>query len=337
MSSSVLKVSLGTAGVLGLLDVVQLTPPTTAYLMVGERCSRDCAFCAQARTSQARVDALSRIIWPPQDLETTLQRVAETYRRGRLQRVCLQVTAAPGYLEAAEHVLRRLWQESDIPLSASVVARHLDDVRRLFDAGASRLALALDAATPAIHRRVKGGGWQRTLSLLEEAAQAFPGRMSTHLIVGLGEREEEMAALFQWLTDRGILIGLFAFTPVPGTALESRPPPSLAVYRRLQVARLLIVEGHIHARDLTFDRDGRILGYGFDKGELCALLADGRAFQTAGCPGCNRPYYNERPGDTLYNYPRPLTPREVEEALDCITIEEEDCLYDHLSRRPPLR
>ena len=37
---------------------------------------------------------------------------------------------------------------------------------------------------------------------------------------------------------------------------------------------------------------------------------NGQAFQTSGCPGCNRPYYNERPGRTMFNYPRPLTPEE---------------------------
>ena len=40
---------------------------------------------------------------------------------------------------------------------------------------------------------------------------------------------------------------------------------------------------------------------------LRALIADGRPFQTPGCPGCNRPYYNERPGGPMYNYPHPLS------------------------------
>ncbi|MCW3977503.1 MAG: radical SAM protein, partial [Candidatus Bathyarchaeota archaeon] len=32
---------------------------------------------------------------------------------------------------------------------------------------------------------------------------------------------------------------------------------------------------------------------------------------TSGCPGCNRPYYNERPGGPLYNYPRQPLPDEI--------------------------
>jgi len=41
----------------------------------------------------------------------------------------------------------------------------------------------------------------------------------------------------------------------------------------------------------------------------------GEAFQTSGCPGCNRPYYNERPGGFIYNYPRPLSAAETAAAL----------------------
>ena len=39
------------------------------------------------------------------------------------------------------------------------------------------------------------------------------------------------------------------------------------------------------------------------------------AFRTSGCPGCNRPYYNERPGQIPYNYPRPPTPAELADAV----------------------
>jgi len=316
----VIRVSLGSAGVLDLLDVAQKDLPTTAYLMVGDRCQRDCAFCAQARTSRARADALSRITWPRQDLEMTIARVAAAYQQGLIRRCCLQVTASAGYLEQAEYVLHRLHEACDIPLSTSVVARTLDDVARLFAAGAERIALALDAATPDIHRRVKGPGWEKALRLLEEAAGRFPGRLSTHLIVGLGETEKELVTLLQHLASQGITIALFAFTPLPGTAWEDHPAPSLASYRRRQAARFLIASGRIGAADIAFAADGRIVGFGLRPAELHDLLADGRAFQTSGCPDCNRPYYNERPGGVIYNYARPLTPAEAAQAIALLPI-----------------
>jgi len=310
-----IRVSLGSAGVLGLLDVAQRDLPTTTYLMIGDRCRRDCAFCAQARTSRARADALSRITWPRQDFEATAVRIAAAYRQGLIQRCCLQVTAAPGYLERTEYVLSRLAALSAIPLSASIVARRPDDVRWLFRAGAQRIGLALDAATTEVHRSTKGPGWEGTLGLLEAMADEFPGRLSTHLMVGLGETEADLVTLFQRLADHQIMVALFAFTPLPGTALEGRSAPLLVQYRRLQAARFLIAAGQIRAEDIVFAPDGCILSYGLQPVYLRNVLSDGRAFQTSGCPDCNRPYYNERPGGMIYNYPRPLLPEEIAQAI----------------------
>jgi biotin synthase len=50
--------------------------------------------------------------------------------------------------------------------------------------------------------------------------------------------------------------------------------------------------------------------------EITTFLADGVAFQTTGCLDCNRPYYNERPGKTMYNYPGPLSADQVRQALE---------------------
>ena len=48
---------------------------------------------------------------------------------------------------------------------------------------------------------------------------------------------------------------------------------------------------------------------------LLGSIINGQAFQTSGCDDCNRPYYNERPGGLIYNYPRQLTPLEVAKAI----------------------
>ena len=124
-----------------------------------------------------------------------------------------------------------------------------------------------------------------------------------------------MASLIQRLTEKQIVIGLFAFTPVRGTALSSADPPSLDHYRRIQVAHWLISAGSSRVQDFCFDRQGHILHYGIAPERLRELLRDGRAFQTTGCAGCNRPYYNERPGGPMYNYPRPLARDEVEHEI----------------------
>ncbi len=307
-----INVSSGTATVLGLSEAFIDAPPTTAYLLVGEKCERDCSFCTQARSSRAPAQALSRVIWPPYEEKKTLSALKEAYKWGKIQRACLQVTASPGHLSRTEEIIAQL---KGIPICASVVVSNLDQVVKLLDSGLEIVGLSLDVANEEVYRHVKGGSFNQALGFIEEAAKRFPGRIATHLIVGLGETEEEMAWLTQYLHDWGVIVALFAFTPNPGTALENQSAPPLSSYRRIQIARHLIVEGLARVEELLFSLEGHILAFGLEEHELSDVLKDGRAFQTPGCPGCNRPYYNERPGGLLYNYPRPLTPAEIQQAM----------------------
>lgn len=327
--AKVIGVSAGTADVLGLAHTPTDAPPTTAYLLLGGRCARDCAFCAQARSSSAPADALSRVSWPAQKEDATLDALAEAYAGGRIVRACLQVTAGPGALAQTQRLAAAIRRRAPVPVCAAVLPKSLAAVSRLLESGVDVVGFGLDAATEEVYARVKmrdqpAGApaaarrtpWRRQVELLEAAARQHPGRVSVHLIVGLGETEREMAGLMQRLADLGLMIALFAFTPVRGTAMEATPPPDLTVYRRMQVARHMIAGGHRRSGQFRYDASGRLAGFGLHGASLRALLADGVAFQTSGCPGCNRPYYNERPGRTLYNYPRRLTQEEVARAIE---------------------
>jgi len=307
------KVSIGTATVLGLADMLMDVAPTTAYLMVGGRCALACRFCAQARDSRANALALSRITWPEYPLHEIMPRLATAVSRGAFRRACLQVTVAPGYFDTTLTVVQAIRAICDVPVDAAILPRDLHQVEALLAAGVDHIGFGLDAACERVFRRVKEGSWKRSLRLIEETARRFPGRSAVHLIVGLGETEQEMTWAIQHFHDLELVVGLFAFTPVRGTALENQPPPPLGQYRRMQVACHLISHGLTRAETFAYDATGRLSA--FNVPNLAALLADGTAFQTSGCPDCNRPYYNERPGGVMYNYPRPLTPTEVAEAL----------------------
>jgi biotin synthase len=315
---SSVNVSIGTAGVLGLADVPMDVAPTTAYLMLGGRCSMACGFCAQARTSQADALHLSRVTWPEFLLTETVERLAQTVERGAVRRCCLQVTAGQGYFYRALEVIRAVKAVTDVPLDAAVLPPTMAHVAELIAAGIGHIGFGLDAASERVFGRVKGGDWARSLRLIEETARRYPRRAAAHLIVGLGETERETVGTIQMLHDWGVTVGLFAFTPVRGTAMAHLPPPPLAAYRRVQAARHLIVHGLARADDFTFSLDGQLVDFGLPG--LSALLADGVAFQTSGCPDCNRPYYNERPGGPFYNYPRLLSQTEVGRALASILL-----------------
>jgi biotin synthase-related radical SAM superfamily protein len=310
-----INVSVGTAAVLGLVDVPMAVAPTTAYLMLGGRCLMNCAFCAQARESQANALNLSRVIWPEFDLDDVLPRLAEATAKGVLRRACVQVTVTADSFQDALSVVRAVRAAADLPFDVAILPRDLNQVRQLLDAGTDHVGFGLDAASERVFRRAKGGNWARSLALIEQAARAFPGHAAVHLIVGLGETEREMVERVQWAHDLGVTVGLFAFTPVRGTHLANQPPPSLAAYRRMQIARWLIAHGMARIEEMEFDGEGRLISLGAE------LPESGEPFQTSGCPDCNRPFYNEQPGGPLYNFPRPLSAIEAAQAIAAMEID----------------
>jgi biotin synthase-related radical SAM superfamily protein len=314
-------VSAGTAAVIGLQRIRQTDSPTTAYLMVGGRCENDCAFCAQARSSKARAHFLSRVVWPSYPAEQTIEAIAHSFVQGDIERCCLQVTRFPGHLRETLRLVQQLRSATCIPVCVSIALSSLEDIRSLLQHGVERVTLALDAACDRVYAETKGRDWQRRLDLLRCAAWLFPGRIGTHLIAGLGETEREMSAILQEMVDHQITVGLFSFTPVPGTAWGNRRPPGLSAYRRIQAARFLLTTEACRVVDFSFFGGGQIASYGMSPRRLHNLLSDGQAFQTAGCSGCNRPYYNERPGKVMYNYPRPLNAGEREAAISAVMAE----------------
>jgi biotin synthase len=310
-----INASIGTAAVLGLADVAMADAPTTAYLMLGGRCLMNCAFCAQARDSQADVLHLSRVTWPEYDMETVVERLAEAAARGKIRRACVQVTVTADAYERALSVLRAVKAVSAVPFDVAILPDDLDRVRRLVEAGADHIGFGLDAVCERVFRLVKGGDWSRSLALIEGTARAFPGRAAVHLIAGLGETEQEMAERMQWAHDLGVTVGLFAFTPVRGAHLAELSPPLVSVYRRMQAARWAIAHGRARSEGMAFDLHGRLIQLG------APLPEGGEPFQTSGCPDCNRPYYNERPGGVMYNYPRVLTNDEAAQAIGEMKME----------------
>jgi biotin synthase-related radical SAM superfamily protein len=98
------RVSYGTAIAMGLIKAKLLAKPTTAYLMTywSGRCSNDCAFCAQARSSRADLEKLSRVVWPA----FKVKEVVEHLRSGNFARICLQTIEYPRMLDDVFELLR---------------------------------------------------------------------------------------------------------------------------------------------------------------------------------------------------------------------------------------
>ncbi|HUV98333.1 MAG TPA: radical SAM protein, partial [Candidatus Paceibacterota bacterium] len=204
--------------------------PTTAYLLTysGRKCTANCGFCSQARDSKSRADMLSRVTWPTFATREVLSKLETAAQRGIVKRVCVQTLNYPAVLKELLALVKELKRmRVGIPVSVSYQPLNKEGMVKLRQAGVDRISIPLDAATKDAFKRVKGsftGGpydWDRQHDALLEAAEVFSkGRVSTHLIVGLGETEKEMMESTQWCVDNGIYPALFSFTPVPGTSLE---------------------------------------------------------------------------------------------------------------------
>jgi biotin synthase-related radical SAM superfamily protein len=315
-----IRVSVGTAIVLGLLEGKLDAAPTTAYLMTynADKCTANCGFCPQARTSQSNAELLSRVTWPAFTTKNVLKKITNATQHRKIKRVCIQALNYPQVFTHLAALITAIKQHATIPVSVSCQPLNKENTRRLAEAGADRIGIALDAATEKLFNQIKGAKangpyrWNQQFTQLRQAVNLFgKGNVSTHLIIGLGETEKEAVNLIQQSVNTGVLPALFAFTPIRGTTLENKPQPTLASYRRIQLARCLITNRHATLTDMHFDTNGKITNFGINKAQLTQIVESGKPFLTSGCPDCNRPFYNEKPSGPIYNYPRNPKPEEI--------------------------
>ena len=295
-----MRASIGTLAVLGLRDIRMAAVPTTAYLMVGGRCCGDCSYCGQGRSAEGDHSHLSRVVWPEVSDEVLEQ--AFMAHPGAFQRVCFQTTASPGVLRRLLDAVPRIRAASGAEISVAYRVTSTDEADRLFAAGVQRIGVAIDCCSERLYPRLRGGTLADAVALVKDLAGRYPGRISTHLIIGLGEDEMEAAELMIDLHHAGVLVSLFAFTPVRGTRMSNDTPPPLLSYRRLQLL-LDLLDLQEEQFYVAYDARKTIHGLGLSEARLRAFLKHHFVFVTHGCPGCNRPFYTEAPGGTMYNFP----------------------------------
>lgn len=317
-----IRVSIGSAIALKLTKGSLDALPTTVYLLTYRKgkCNANCAFCPQAKNSKGRADMLSRITWPSFPTMQVVDGIEEAVKNGKIKRVCIQALNYPTVFDDVLSIVSSIHSKCTVPVSVSCQPVNIETMKKLATAGIERIGIPLDAANEEIFDKIKGKHadgpyvWNKQLQTLDDAVKIFrEGNVTTHLIVGLGETEKDIVYIIQRCVDMSVYPGLFAFTPISGTILESSAPPALSQYRRIQLARYLIVLEKTRYDNMRFDINGRIVDFGVSSDALHQVIMTGLPFVTSGCPNCNRPYYNEKPGGPLYNYPFMPTKAELEE------------------------
>ncbi|MFX0023072.1 MAG: radical SAM protein, partial [Candidatus Hermodarchaeota archaeon] len=315
-----IRVSIGSASVLGLGLLPQFkSPPTTCYIMTYKEgyCNANCGFCPQARSSKGSTENLSRVNWPIFNFKDFLTKLKYMPFSKKFERICIQTLNYAENFNDLIEIVTQIRMYTDIQISVAIPPFSKDQLRELKNKGVERVGIALDGATPNIFNNIKGrniGGpynWEEHIQKLHEALDIFSkGFVSTHIIIGLGETEKQVIKLIEELNKMGIVVSLFAFTPIKGTKYENKPQPEILSFRKIQLARYLIINDKNNLKDFTFNMRGQLINVNIGKNDLNDIINDSNAFLTSGCPGCNRPYYTSKPSGPIYNYPRLLTEKE---------------------------
>ncbi|MEW5724106.1 MAG: radical SAM protein, partial [Thermodesulfobacteriota bacterium] len=274
-------------------------------------CRANCAFCGLARERKGDWPdkKFIRVAWKTYPTDEIIARLKNA--PAHVERVCLSMITHPRSRPDVLDLCRRVREASNLPVSLLITPTLLsrEDLLDMKAAGADRIGVAIDGATPEIFDRLRGRGvagphkWDHYWLIYGQALEVFgPGMAGVHLIVGLGETEEDMVRAIGRGREMGGSTHLFSFFPEKGSALENHPRPPLGQYRRVQAARWLIDHDLTRPEKMAFNPAGQIIDFGLNGPDLAETLAGGEVFETSGCPGasgrtaCNRPYGNERPG-----------------------------------------
>ncbi len=283
-----------------------------------EGCWANCTYCglARERPGAAEDNSFIRVGWPLFETDLVADRIAE--HREKIGRVCIaQVHDKRANADLID-MTRRVRAKSDVLISALVSANLLDvdSLRDFKDAGADIVGLGLDAASEDVFEKTRGRTakgphtWDHHWYIVEAAREMYgPMNVNCHVVVGLGETDEELVELFYRLKDIDVAGYLFSFNPEPGTAMANVPRAPLHRWRRIQLVKHLIEDSQLARSRIRFDNDGFINHLAAERSLVDQLISSGRPFMTEGCPdeegevACNRPFGSYKPGEEFRDYP----------------------------------
>ena len=297
-------------------------------------CVGRCSYCGLSGERQGRYEDKSfiRVDWPVHSLTTVCERLNKY--ADWVERVCISMLTNNRAVEDTITITRYLKEGMDLPVSLLISPTIASDsvLERFKDAGAEMVGIAIDTATEELFIQHRGKGvkgphkWERYWQVLQEAVDVFGrDKAGCHLIVGMGETEQQMVETIQRVRDIGAQTHLFSFYPENGSLLSDKPSCDVGQYRRVQLSRYLIDHNLSRENQMGFDPAGRITDFGLNKSQLDEIIDSGKPFQTSGCPGktmegaCNRPFGDGPPSD-IRSFPFKLDSSDVEKIREEIAV-----------------
>ena len=322
LSPDYVRISMAAAMVLGLERGRFLRDAATRCVNLlqnyPEGCWANCSYCglARERPGVAEENSFIRVGWPLFATDLVADKIAE--HQEAVGRVCIAQVHDKRANQDLVDMTQRVRAQSDVLISALVTATLLDHdwLARIKEAGADIIGIGLDGASEHVFHDCRGRGargphdWEYHWKIVEAAREMYgPYRVNCHIVVGLGETDQELVELFHKLKAKEVAGYLFSFNPEPGTAMADRPRAPLHRLRRIQLVKYLIEESDLDAGAVEFDSDGAMTRLSATGNQVDEAITSGTPFRTDGCPdkqgevACNRPYGSYRPGEAFRDYP----------------------------------
>lgn len=293
-------------------------------LTYNDGCVGRCAYCGLSRERKTNrtweEQSFIRVDWPTVALDEVIERMGKE-SCAHVERTCVSMVTNGRARNDTLTIVKRLRETTNsisVLIAPSIINKEW--LFELKNAGAEKVGIAIDAATPELFEKFRGKGvngphrWGWYWRIVNEAVEVF-GRcdVGVHLIVGLGETEKEMIETIQRAYDMGALTHLFSFFSEEGSLMQHCLQPPIGKYRRVQLARYLINKGRTTIQYFEFNSEGKLLSFGMEENALNRVIDSGLPFMTSGCAGknrenaCNRPFSDYTPYQAymgeMRNYP----------------------------------
>ena len=180
-----------------------------------EGCSANCAYCGLAKKRPGTYGEKSfiHVEWPVFSMDRIEAAIngAPPY----VKRTCISMITNGKCTNDTVRMTERLSAHTALPVSVliSPTIMETEDLRKLKDAGADKIGIAIDLATEELFARYRGKGvsgphkWEKYWEIMESGVDIFGrGNVGAHLMVGMGETEQQMTALMARLGEMGVYV-----------------------------------------------------------------------------------------------------------------------------------
>ncbi|WP_319579639.1 radical SAM protein [uncultured Methanospirillum sp.] len=237
----------------GSLEPVGAHCPQQAYITVSEQCAFHCAFCP-----------VPRLNGQIKSREQILSMIDQVYLSGDLRAISLTggVTETPEKeLDRMKGLVKDLVREYDVPIGVSVYPTP-GSSEELYAAGAHEIKYNVETMDPVLFSRFCPDlGLDHILNELKHAVPIYgKNRVSSNMIIGLGESDETVILGAQNLASIGVLPVLRAISVNPDYPLEGASRPSAERLYHLAQSLKKILEDYnlspLHARTMCLPCTG---------------------------------------------------------------------------------